>query len=176
MRKIIFVLGLMLSAAGMAQAQSLDPPKVETFAGGGLMRDGATSGNTLYGGLQFEGNYNFRQHLGAVADLSWEHRSLFGTGISQWHYLFGPGYSWRRERATLFGHVLLGGNTLRAAGGSTSGFAMGMGGGADYNATRNIAIRVVQADYIPSRLGGNWFHDFRVGAGVVFKFGGYSEK
>jgi hypothetical protein len=53
---------------------------------------------------------------------------------------------------------------------------MGMGGGADYNATRNIAIRVVQADYIPSRLGGNWFHDFRVGAGVVFKFGGYSEK
>src|SRR5260370_8253746 len=146
MRKIIFVFGLMLSAAGLAQAQSLDPPKVETFAGGGLMRDGATSGNTLYGGLQFEGNYNFRKHLGAVGDLSWEHRSLFGTGISQWHYLFGPGYSWRQERATLFGHVLFGGNTLRAAGGSTSGFAMGLAVASHYNPTPHTAIPRVQAD------------------------------
>src|SRR3989442_15971011 len=83
MRRIIFVLGLMLSAAGMAQAQSPDPPKVETFAGGGLMRGGATSGNTLYGGLQFEGNYHFCKHLGAVGDLSWARCSLFGPGISQ---------------------------------------------------------------------------------------------
>jgi hypothetical protein len=188
MRKIVFLLGLVLSAAGLAhaqltdavaaetssggrQAKASDQPALEVFAGAGIMRDGATSGNTLYGGLQFEGSYNFLEHLGATADLSWEHRSIAGVGISQWHYLFGPRYSWRKERATLFGHFLLGGNSLRAAGGSTSGFAFGMGGGVDYNATRKIAIRGFQVDYIPSRLAGTWFHDFRIGAGVVFKIG-----
>lgn len=172
MRRLLVLPVLVLLASGLAKAQSGDTPPVEVFAGGGIMRNDAVTTNTLFGGLQFEGNYNFREHIGATADLSWEHRSIVGIGVSQWHYLFGPTFSSRRDRATLFAHALIGGNSFRTSGASVSGFALGFGGGVDYNATHHIAIRAFQLDYLPSRLSGTWFNDLRVGGGIVFKLGG----
>ncbi len=64
-----------------------------------------------------------------------------------------------------------GGNTLKAFGRSTNGFAWGGGGGLDLNVGRHIAIRVMQADYLWTRLSTSWFNDFRLGLGIVFKFG-----
>ncbi len=100
-----------------------------------------------------------------------QYRSISGTRISQYEYLFGPRFTARTARATLFAHVLVGGNTLRLAGTSTNGFAWAVGGGLDYNAGRHLAIRVIQADYLRTRLSNLWFNDARLGIGLVFKFG-----
>ena len=66
--------------------------------------------------------------------------------------------------------IICGGNTLRAFGRLTNGFAWGLGGGLDYNASENIAIRVIQADYLRTRLSNTWFNDARLGFGIVLKF------
>jgi hypothetical protein len=36
---------------------------------------------------------------------------------------------------------------------------------------RHIAIRVIQADYLRTRLSNSWFNDARLAVGIVFKFG-----
>jgi hypothetical protein len=41
------------------------------------------------------------------------------------------------------------------------------GGGLDVRAGRHLDIRVVQADYAPTRIDGEWQHNFHVGAGIV---------
>ena len=172
MRKMAWLLGLLLSTAGMAHGQAHEEPSVEVFGGPSVLRNGATAPSfSLYGGWQTEGSFNFGAHAGATADFGGQYRSISGTRVSQYEYLFGPRVMARAHRATLFAHVLIGGNTFHAAGGtSTNGFAMGMGGGLDYNVGRRFAIRAIQADYIRTRLSTTWFNDARLGLGVVFKF------
>ena len=156
-----------------AAAQTDNAPKIEVAAGPSLLRNGATAPSfSLYGGWQAEVSGNFNKHIGLTADFSGEYRSISGARISQYHYLFGPQFAVRRNRATGFAHALVGADTLRAAGNSTSGFALGVGGGLDVNVGRRIAIRIVQADYLPTRVSNLWFRDFRLGMGIVFKFGG----
>jgi opacity protein-like surface antigen len=171
MRKIIVLAGLLLCIAGLAQAQTHEGPAVEVFAGPSVLRNGATAPSfSLYGGWQAEGSFNFTAHFGATADFGGQYRSISGTRVSQYEYLFGPRIIARSQRATLFAHALVGGNSFRAAGSSTNGFAWGVGGGLDYNAGQHIAIRVLQADYIRTRLSTSWFNDARLGLGIVFKF------
>jgi len=52
--------------------------------------------------------------------------------------------------------------------------ALGFGGGLDVNLSPHLAIRVLQADYVPTRLGGKWQNDFRVSMSCSFQFG-YTE-
>ena len=100
-------------------------------------------------------------------------------------FLFGPRFTFRRERVTAFAHALFGVNRTHLSGFvanqntfpsvSETDFAMGYGGGVDINAGKNIAIRLFQVDYVPVRtglLGNPWRQNVRVQAGVVFKFGG----
>ena len=51
---------------------------------------------------------------------------------------------------------------------SSTGFAAALGGGLDIRANDRIDIRVIQADYNPTRLFGSTQHNFRFGAGIVF--------
>ena len=123
--------------------------------------------------------------------------------------LFGPRLSYRggSEKITPFVQALFGG--ARASGsaptaiiipaalqrpqfvaqqttssfefsGDTNAFAMAIGGGVDYNATKHISIRFLQVDYLMTRFdttinaAGNATagtqHNFRIGAGLQFKF------
>ena len=50
---------------------------------------------------------------------------------------------------------------------SETGFAGAFGGGLDIRANDRIDIRVIQADYNPTRLFGSTQHNFRIGAGIV---------
>jgi opacity protein-like surface antigen len=55
---------------------------------------------------------------------------------------------------------------------SGNAFAMGFGGGVDVNVGDSLAIRVVQMDWIPNRLGGDLYtSEFRLGFGIVFRAG-----
>jgi hypothetical protein len=171
MRKIIWLLGLALCIPGFAQAQSHEQPAVEIFGGASVLRNGATAPSfSLYGGWQAEGSVNFNKYLGLTGDFGGQYRSISGNRVSQYEYLFGPRVAARGHGGTLFAHALVGGNTLKAAGRSTNGFAWGVGGGLDLNAGQHIAIRVIQADYLRTRLSNSWFNDARLGVGIVFKF------
>jgi hypothetical protein len=50
---------------------------------------------------------------------------------------------------------------------SETGFAAAFGGGLDIRATDRLDIRVIQADYNPTRLFGRTQHNFRFGVGLV---------
>jgi len=95
--------------------------------------------------------------------------------LSAYHFLFGPRFTLRTQRATPFAEALFGVSSLRQEkAGTRTGFAMGFGGGVDVPLTEHFAYRVFQVDYIPARkpngLGG-WDYEFRVQTGIVFTFG-----
>lgn len=171
MKKIGWLLGLVLCAAGTAQAQSTERPTTEIFVGPSLLRNGASAPSfSLYGGWQAQGSYNFNSHFGMTADFGGQYRSISGMRASQYEYLFGPRVKAPIQRVTVFAHGLLGANTFKLSGQSFNGFAAGVGGGLDYDVSRHFAVRVIQADYLRTRLSNTWFHDARLSAGIVLKF------
>jgi hypothetical protein len=178
MKKIIWIVGLVLCVAAPASAQSRgDNPSMEVFGGPSILRNGATAPHfSLFGGWQAQADYNFARLIGITADFGGQYRSISGVHVQQYEYMFGPRVMLRSRRATLFAHGLVGGNTFRVASTSSSpsasrnGFAAGVGGGLDYNVGFHLAIRVIQADYLRTRLTNQWFHDARLGMGIVIKF------
>jgi hypothetical protein len=172
MWRTIGLLGLALFIPGLVEAQSQEQPSVEVFGGASILRNGATAPSfSLYGGWQAEGSVNFNKYLGLTADFGGQYRSISGNRVSQYEYLFGPRVAARGHRGTVFAHALVGANTFKTLGTSRNGFAWGLGGGLDLNAGRHIAIRVIQADYLRTRVSESWFNDARLGVGIVFKFG-----
>ena len=103
--------------------------------------------------------------------------------------LVGPQASYRKdERLTPFGHALFGlarfhergtattsgpvlGTTSFSFSDSNTGFAMGLGGGLDVKVTRSVALRLIQADYLMTRLNGGTQNNARISVGFVFRFG-----
>ena len=171
MKRSTWLFGLVFLLAGTAHAQAEKYPTVEVFGGPSVMRNGATAPSfSLYGGWQAQASYNFNSHVGVTTDFGGQYRSISGSRVSQYEYLFGPRFTARANRATLFAHALVGANTLRASGRSTNGFAWAVGGGLDYNVSQHFSIRMIQADYLRTRLSNSWFNDARLGVGVVFKF------
>jgi hypothetical protein len=171
MKKIALLIVLILCLAATAGGQSNDNPTVEIFGGPSILRNGATAPSySLYGGWQAQASFSFNTHVGLASDFGGQYRSILGTRVSQYEYMFGPRFTVRARRATLFAHALGGANTLHVSGASTNGFAMGFGGGLDCNVGRHFAIRVIQADYLRMRVSTQWFNDARLGIGIVFKF------
>lgn len=148
-------------------------------------------GNTLrrndrdqFYGFQANVSGNFHEKFGIVADFGWQYKDLNGERLEVYEYLFGPRFSMRADKATVFAHALFGGNGFQYGQSehfidfsgddhfSKNSFAMGFGGGVDVNAGDRFAIRVVQFDWIPNRLSGDWSTDeFRLGFGIVLKAG-----
>ena len=108
-----------------------------------------------------------------------------GTMVS---YLFGPQFNVPLTKKRVFGEALFGGaNTgaygslFRAAGvrglsAHTSGFAMAIGGGVDFQVSKHLAVRPAQLDYFLTRyewkqIGINNQSNFRYQAGLIFAWG-----
>ncbi len=183
MRSLLIVGMLLFAFAGLSRAQ--DQPSFEVGGNYTYVRinpgGGASSQDCHGGGGSGAGNLN--NYFGVVGEFSG--CKLTGLTSGSGHaftYLFGPRLTYRSHgRFEPFGEALFGGArlTLSAAGVSASrnGFAMAIGGGADYKFSRSVAIRLVQADYLYSRIdfgAGAPTHqnNFRLQAGVVFRFGG----
>jgi len=127
--------------------------------------------------------------LGVVASLTGEHAGRGATGaapISLISTVFGPRYTFApMRRASFFiegmaGEVNAFQSTFPAAAGSAtprtsaSSLAVLTGGGIDWNVSRHLAIRAVQADWLHTQLpngGDNTQNNLRLGAGLVIKFG-----
>jgi len=90
----------------------------------------------------------------------------------------GPQVSVRAEKMAVFGHVLLGGAHVRAdfsgVGGSATAsktnFTVIVGGGIDLGFSHHLAFRV-QPDYFLTQILDRSQNNFRLSAGVVFRFG-----
>lgn len=173
MRKLLMSCGILLLSAIPAAAQS--EPSAEVFVGYSFLsadtKDVIGERQSFHGvGFSVAGNLSPR--VGLVADFSYNHASILGEGINAYTYVFGPRVYSRGKSATGFGHVLVGGTTLKVLGVSDSGFTLAVGGGVDLNAGSHFAIRLAQVDYLPSRVGGTWSQNFRYEGGIVFKIGG----
>jgi len=149
--------------------------------------------------------FNFTRHLGLVGDFGGFGDSQFylagagGTPSSTvdssgsvYTYLLGPRFSFRNhERITPFAQVLFGGihaSEVTLSSGCTgagctplpaeNSFAMTGGGGLDIGVNRHFAIRIVQAEYMMTRMenhstgAGASQNDMRLSSGIVFRFGG----
>lgn len=179
MRKL-FLLAAILTAANVPTQAQTNSPNIEVFGGYAYLNARFIDRDNLNGfGASFAGN--FGDKWGFVGEVSGHYGSarilpsiFFPEGkidFTKYYYLFGPRFSKRTDRATVFGHVLLGGAHERVEGTDAgSGFALAVGGGLDINAGKSWAVRVFQLDYIPDHAHGVWEHNFRAQVGIVFKF------
>jgi opacity protein-like surface antigen len=185
MKRWVLFCGVMLLFAGAASAQ--DYPKVEAFGGyayGRLSSEGV--GANLNGG-EASVAYNLNSYLGVVGDFSGFHGgNSFGNG-DLYTYLFGPKVAMRRGKFTPFAQALFGGAHVTAGSSdeclavvregdgcsdtlSQNSFSMAIGGGADYNLTPLIGVRVLQADYLMTNFDGRRQNGVRISTGITIRF------
>lgn len=185
MKRLPAALALTLLCSLIAYAQS-DTPKADLFAGyayGSIDADldristhgfGISLTGNLSRTLGITGEYTYGR---GDVDLSFGN-NFIDTDLTTHLFLAGPRLHARGERVTGFAHALFGvtksdidisvpGLNLDL---DETNFAMGFGGGVDYNLSDKFAIRIVQADYIPVKVDGGWLHNARVMAGVVVRF------
>lgn len=106
--------------------------------------------------------------------------------------LAGPEFTLRTHKLNIFGHALLGFTrmSLSELNGYTwdagvyapvqtpnyinlvhrTNLAFGAGGGIERNWKNHFAFRLLQADYIPTRLDKKWQSQLRLGTGMIVKF------
>ena len=213
MRRVSLLIAAILILASGLQAQE-SYPRVEVFGGYSYGNIDGTGliGREVAHGWAASISRNLHKNFGFTADFAGQYGTAndaliivsppgFGCiavfppppgcsarvdiDFNTQQFLFGPRFTFRRERVTAFAHALFGVNRTHLTGFvanqntfpsvSETDFAMGYGGGLDINAGKNIAIRLFQVDYVPVRtglFGIPWRHNLRVQAGVVFKFGG----
>jgi len=133
------------------------------------------------GGGQFAYNFNQDKKLkfGVVADFAGYSTSSNDTSATVFTYLFGPRVSYGDGRLTPFVQSLYGG--ARGSGGfgaingsgSQNAFAMTVGGGLDFQVTKHLFVRPVQAEYMLTKFN-TGFNDhqnnFRFSAGLGFRW------
>lgn len=189
-----FLFLILLASAAAIPARAQDFSAIDIYAGFSYANVGLGPQANLFGpvsknyfGGQFRLNYNPHKNISIVLlDLGIQTR---GTKIPPYiphsenslittQVLFGPQFTARSSRAEVFAHTLIGVANTRLVETknldsidvvSKTNLAFGLGGGLDYNVSRRFAVRLFQADYIPTRLGGTWQHEYRVSAGVVFR-------
>lgn len=148
-------------------------------------------------------NFHLNRHLGIVGDFGGyaDSRLRLGTSSSDavmnssgnaFTYLLGPRVLFgKQERFTPFVQALFGAvhaSAVTLPSGCTSGgctplpsenaFAMTAGGGLDWNLSRHFGIRILQAEYLMTRLtdissgSTGTQNDMRLSSGIVLRMGG----
>jgi hypothetical protein len=160
-----------------------------------------------FSGWSAAGQFNFNPWLGAVADFSGHYGTLITAKLtsasfqginfvdfslpkqSNYDFLFGPVFSYRRPKYKAFAHALLGDERISfesvqlplnlgtvPAPSSHNYFVFSLGGGVDVKLNRRFLVRAGEFDYqrVTSSFGGkNYQNNFRFSAGIVVLFGGH---
>jgi len=163
-----------------------EAPKVDLFFGYSYVR--AEPGDPLDGfdnhGGSASAAFNLNRWFGLVADFGgYRFTEVLNVPLrgNIFSYLFGPRFSYRQnDRLTPFAQLLFGGARISASAAGASdaenAFAMTAGGGVDVNVHRNVAIRIVQTEYLLSRFTGlsgsrETQNNIRLSTGIVFRLG-----
>ena len=178
-----FILAVTLLTIGQPALAQDVVPRFEAFGGFSYFpANGDDFPRQNSTGFQASLTTNINRWFDVVADLGgqYSNASWFrGPGVPSlttrtavYEYLFGPRFTIRADRASVFAHALVGQATGDSGidGFSDAGFTLGVGGGADINLNKRFAARV-QFDWLGS------FQDMienntRLGVGMVVRFGG----
>jgi hypothetical protein len=135
-------------------------------------------------GGKAEASANFGHRFSIVSEIAGEHANNINSAhesLGLVTYLFGPRYTWRLHgRFVPFAQFLIGGvHGFDALFPNTDGstvtpdaFAFEAGGGLDVNASRHLAIRVLQVDYLQTQLpndANNEQNHLRLSGGIVIR-------
>jgi opacity protein-like surface antigen len=138
--------------------------------------------------IHFDSNQFSANFSGLHTDLTYDLSAWFGLEgnvVSAWGGTIGGertkyvlyaggahiGVGPSRKRVTPWAHVLVGGTHLnpQVANESKNGFALQLGGGADWAYNSRVSLRA-EADYIHSKLYSNSQNNFQLGLGAVIHF------
>lgn len=169
MRKILMRLAVVWLMTLPVLAQ--ESYKAEIFGGYQYSRISGANFNGWTGAVT--GNLN--DWFGITADVSGAYKSESGASLHQYNFLFGPTVSYNQnEKVKPFAHALFGvshaGAGFFGLGLTDNSFAMALGGGVDVGIHKNIAVRMVQADYFLTHFGGASQNNARISTGLVFRF------
>ena len=143
-----------------------DFPKVEVSGGYSYFAPSNNFSGSNPQGWQGSIAGNFTDRFGLVAEANGHYQSVSGLRNNFHGFHFGPRFSLRNSRATLFAHVLPGftrndyqwqtistsiPTTINA---HANAFSLKTGGGVDVKLTSRLALRAIQADWHYSRFGG----------------------
>jgi opacity protein-like surface antigen len=197
MRKLLFIACSIFLLPAFAMAQ--EAPSAELFGGYSYFR--TDGGANLHGwNASVAGNINrwfglvadFSGHYNSESSSLQVNRPGFPVFSSRFRadrnihkFMVGPRFSYRgKERITPFAHALFGVARIHTESetvinetdrfsfsGTNTAFAMAIGAGLDVKLSDSIALRVIQADYVLTRLGGFNEHNGRGSVGIVFRFG-----
>ncbi len=174
MRKFMGLALLVCMFSLVAFAQEMETaPKAEIFGGYQYTRlDGGLNAN----GWDTSLTGNLNRWFGVAADFSGAYKSQNGVSFNNYTYTFGPVVSWRHnENFTPFAHFLAGGFRSSTAfgglSGSSNGFAMMFGGGVDVKATRRVAVRAIQFDWLSLHANGaSDNNNMRISTGLLLRY------
>ncbi len=181
MRRIAAVCVLLMACSVVVVSQEY--PKAEVFGGFQYTRVDLfnVQGANLMG-WNAQGTYYLNKPFGITAEVTGSYGSPtvggIGTSLPTYTYLFGPTLRAPLSRTTPFVHALFGAAHMSNTKGvySSTGFGLALGGGFDTKVSRNFDWRVVQVDYLTTKLkdptgtGNDRQDHFRLATGLVFKF------
>ncbi|MEO6801665.1 MAG: OmpA family protein [Granulicella sp.] len=201
----VAVLAILCCIGVLAGAQEVPAPKVEIFGGYSYLYPNATVNGVLPGGVLpissclcaiprgagIAATYNFSRWFGVTGDVSGHWGPGKSTPINEvgkstfYNFSVGPKFTLHTHRFSPFGEVLVGGHWLKPELFSSDthvGFLAG--GGLDLRVSKHIAVRIVQADYVFSNhqfgpsatVPATDIRGVRLQSGIVFMFGGHSNK
>jgi Outer membrane protein beta-barrel domain len=185
--RVVFACLLMcvFASAGFAQQAAVIAPQFEVAGAFSYVHGNAADSG---GGFNLAGGsasfaYNYQGRFAIVADVGAYRFTGLGGGLTStmYTYMAGPRLPLRRNHRTKpFVQALAGGGRLNA---SSSGidagensFAMALGGGIDLTIKHQLAVRLIEADYLLTRFAhpdgtSATQNNMRISAGIVFRFG-----
>ena len=162
---------------------------VELFVGYQYQRAPDEDAKNL-NGINGQVFFDFAQHIGIGADLAWTTGSdrigpTTGVKLHRFTGLLGPRFNvthgLHNEDHSLIFHlpILIGfdhdSTNFSSSGLSTkfasTAFAMSFGANLDVMLKKNFGIRPIDFAYQPTHFGGFWQNNWKLGAGLVFRFG-----
>jgi len=123
--------------------------------------------------------WNANERYSGVVDVGYQrsaniNSSGFNLGLAT--YMAGPRISFRGQKFTVFGQALAGGVRANSNSGFNigNGFAGSAGGGVDVRITRRFSWRILQTDYMLTRVPNgstNIQNNIRFTTGIVMRLG-----
>jgi hypothetical protein len=173
MRKfLVAMVFLVMPLSAFAQ----QTPVVEVFGGYSNMTANVNTSSFDMNGVNFSVTENLNSWFGGALDIS----SHFGTEnsfkVNTQSLTYGPVFTYRKFKSvTPFGHTLLGavrgGPEYLNISKPEERFGVYVGGGVDLKIRPNIALRLIQADYLMTRFSNARQDNMRLSAGIVLLLG-----
>lgn len=163
-----------LLPAGARASFAQETPRVQAFGGYSYLRfDSSKIGfadDSNLNGANVSGSFNFTHLFGVTVDGG----AHFGNGNSFYSVMGGPQFTFAAPGGTAFAHALFGLGKDRVNigfGDSDRQFAWAVGGGYDYQVGPRFSIRVIQVDYLRSKLFDTSQNNIRASVGLVYHWG-----